>query len=431
MKITLLNVLSKNNRYHVNKDVMGSFGLVTRIGNSFLAKVIEGMKKKGVNLPIFSLAYLAAILYKNGHKVEFKTNTMPEDSNLVIIPSSIVEFKAELKMARLIKEKTKAKVGFIGAFASVKPELYLKYADFVIKGEPEDVISKIKDSIPKGFIKSKLMNLDELPFPKWDIFPVEEYSYYPVIKGKPFLPVLSSRGCALNCNYCPYKLHYGNWRRRSPENIINEIRYLVDKFNIKGLLFRDPLFTLDKKRVREIAKRLIDFNLEWACETHFDYLDKDLIDLMYESGLRSINVGIESSDENILANATRKSSRKRYVEMIIRYCQKKGIKITSFYILGFPDDTEDSINRTIRYAKKLNTHVAQFFIMTPFPGTKFYDSIKDDIFEKDFEKFDSFTPVFKHKNLSSEDLLRLKEKAFVSYYFRLRYMLSYIKRLFL
>ncbi len=430
MKITLLNVLSEREEC-INKDTMGGYGSATKIGNGFFAKLIESKKKSGVKLPIFVLGYIAAIFSNKGHIVEYKINEIPRDSDLVIMPSSIVDYKIELEYAKKIKEETNANVGFIGPFASVKPEIYLKYADFIIKNEPEQAIMNIAEGkIPKGIIESQpIKDLDILHYPKWDIFPIEDYGYSPMVNKKPFIPILSSRGCIFGCNYCPYKAYYGKWRQRSPENIIKEIKYLKEKFNIKGLLFRDPLFTYDKNRAKKIAELIIKENLdiEWACETHFDFLDKELIDILYSSGFRSLNVGIESSDQEVLKKATRKSASIEKQNEIIDYCHKKGIRVAAFYILGLPEDTEKSILQTINYAKKLNTIVAQFFISTPFPGTNFYEQVKETIYDNDFSHYNSYTPVFLHKNLTKEQLLNLKEKAFVSYYFRPKYVLRFIK----
>ncbi len=434
MKITLLHAASEKKSY-LNKDVMGGYGEICTIGNSFFARVLERLKKDGINLPIFVFGYMASILSKNGHKVEFLFNAVPKDSDVVIVYSSIVDYKAELEMARKIKAETKAKVGFIGAFASVKPEIFLKVADFVIKGEPEAVAEKITDGWnPRGVIESEpIMDLDSLPYPKWELFPYKDYSYYPVIKKKPFIPVLSSRGCTFNCNYCPYKAHYKKFRQRSVDNIINEIKYLVDKFKIRGTLFRDPLFTVNRKRTMAIARGIIDagLDIEWACETHLKYLDKEMLDLLHKSGMSSVNVGIESVDKEVLRKASRVNSEMEHQERIIKYCDDIGVKVSAFYMFGMPDDTEKTIRKTIEYSKKLNTHVAQYFIFTPFPGTANFEKMKGQLLTEDWEKFTSFTPVFKHKNLSPEQLLKFKEKAFVSYYFRPQYILKYIRRMYL
>jgi len=433
LKITLLNAFSESKRLY-NKDVMGGYGESISIGNSLRAKILEHLKSSRVRLPLLSFGYLAAIFEEKGFEVEFATNKIPEDSDLVIIQSSIVDYKTETSFAEKIKSETNARVGFIGAFAGAMPKIFLEKSDFVVSGEPEEFALSLKEnSKPRGLIKSSpIKNLDTLPFPAWKFFPTKEFSYYPVIKNKPFLPMLSSRGCSFQCNYCPYRAFYGNSRMRSVENTLEEIKRNVSEFGMKGMLFRDPLFTVDKKRSAGIAEGIIKNNLdfEWACETRIDCLDKELLEKLYSAGLRSINVGIESSDPKILASASRKPVEIRHQEEILSHCEKLGIKVSAFYILGLPDDTLESVNNTIEYAKKINSHIAQFFICTPFPGTEFFEQTKSRIFEKDFEKFDSFTPVFTHKNLSTEQLLHLKEKAFQEYYFRPSYIAKFFLRNF-
>jgi len=130
----------------------------------------------------------------------------------------------------------------------------------------------------------------------------------------------------------------------------------------------------------------------------------------------------------VIRKASRKPVGLEHQEKMIRYCDDLGIRVTAFYVFGMPDDTKKTLLDTVRYAKKLNTHVAQFFIFTPFPGTKYYENVKGDISEMEWENFDCYTPVFRHRNLSKSDILRLKEKAFVSYYYRPAWALALAKR---
>lgn len=428
MKITLLNIKSKRKEC-INKDFMGGYGWAFNVGNSIPARLINLVKRNGEILPLLSFGYLAAILSRNNHQVSFETNCIPK-ADMVVIPSSMVDYRYELDWARRIKQEG-INVGFIGPFASYKPELFLNDCDFVIKGEPESAAFNLKDGeILKGIIESKpVEDLDSLPFPKWDIFPVSSYSYLPALRERPFLPILASRGCAYGCNYCPYIVSY-KYRCRSTEGVFEEVKYLKRDFKIRGMIFRDPLFGANKEFVRRFCEMMIKgkMNIKWVCETRFDLLDEPLIDTMYEAGLRVINTGIESSNTEIIRDSSRKEVEKKHQEKIAKYCDRKGIRVTAFYILGLPLDTVESIEETIRYAKFLDTHVAQFFIHTPFPGTEYFEKVKPDIIENDWEKFDCYTPVLRHKNLSRQQILELKEKAFLSYYYRPHYLRKFTIR---
>jgi len=428
MKITLLSVKSKRKEC-INKDFMGGFGWAFNAGNSLGAKLINFLKKRGEALPIMSFGYLAAIFASDGHKVSCATNIIP-DSDLVIMSSSMVDYDFEIALAKRIKKKG-IKVGFIGPFAGFLPELFLGACDFIIKGEPEQAAIDISSGeIKEGVIESPAVeNLDSLPFPRWDIFPVKDYSYAPVLWEKPFLPVLSSRGCVNKCNYCPYVISY-KYRDRSVNNVVAEIRHLKERFGVKGMIFRDPLFSLKKDFVINLCESILKekLRLKWVCETKLDLLDKGLLDVMHEAGLQVLNTGIESTNIDSLKSLGRSQSENIKQKEIINYCDKLGIKVTAFYMLGLPGDTVEGVGDTIRYAKLLNTNVAQFFIHTPFPGTEYFNNVRKEIFEEDWHKFDCYHPVLKHKNITNDELLKLKEFAFTSYYFRPRYIIKFIQR---
>lgn len=439
MKIVLLQTKS-NKKGFVNKDVSGGMGTVSHFGDSFMARILTFLKKEGINYPVLTMGYLAGILKQCGHVISVVSDTvLPEETDLVIIYSSIVDFKNEIEYARKIKKQISAKICVVGPFATVKPEIYLPHVDFVIKGEPEAFFMNfdLQSSFPKGVVEAGIVeNLDTLPFPDWQVFPLDSFKYKPYFmfsKGKRFFPIISSRGCTFSCaTYCPYPITAGKkWRDRSPNNVVDEIEFLVKELNACLLLFRDPIFTINKERVsliaREIMKRKID--VHYVCETHLNCLDEALIDLLYDSGLRAIKIGVESASKSVVTNAGRKPIDKEHQERILAYCDKKKIAVTAFYILGLPEDTEQSILETIEYAKKLNTIGAQFTICTPYPGTKFFDDTNNKglIIDYDFEKYDIHTPVFKHKNLTTEQIIRLKGKAYNAYYFRIKWITKFIK----
>ena len=431
MKVALLNVRS-DRKECINKDFMGGYGWAFSVGRSLPAKLIEFVKKKGELLPLMSYGYLAGIFAERGHDVSVVTNSVP-DADVVFIQSSMVEHRAELAWADRVRRESTAKVGFIGPFSSYKPELFEDHCDFLIPGEPEAAAIMIAEGKPpQGRIESpSLQDLDSLPFPRWDFFDYREFSYIPALKEKPFFPILSSRGCPYPCSYCPYPVNFA-YGSRSVENVLDEIRYLIEAYGARGMLFRDPTFTLDKKRAQAIAEGMIARgydHLRWTCETRLDCLDEPLLEVLFRAGMRVINVAVESQDPEVLKQVKRKHIELEHQERLLAFCEKLGIRVTVFYIFGLPNDSRESIELSIRYAKALNSHVAQFFIFTPFPGTPQYEEVKHLICEEDWERFDCYTPVIRHETLSHEELLQLKEKAFVNYYYRPRWAVKSIYRL--
>jgi len=279
---------------------------------------------------------------------------------------------------------------------------------------------------PKGVIASNLVkDLDSLPFPRWDDHPIEEYSYFPLLKKKPFLTMISSRGCPYDCHYCPYMVVQTSlWRKRSPKNVVDELEYLANNYGIKSITFRDAMFTVDMERTREICQEIIrrNLDLEWDCETRTDRLDERLIDLMHQAGLRGIEIGVEGYDLALLKGMNRKPPTHEVQERIINYCEDHGVKVGAFYVLGIPGSDTNSIRQTIEYAKYLNTSLAQFTIATPYPGTKMYDQVKDDILNEDWEKYTAYTALLRSSQYTPEELLRYKESAFRQYYLRWRWI---------
>jgi len=220
-------------------------------------------------------------------------------------------------------------------------------------------------------------------------------------------------------------------RIRRPDRLFSDVASLVSRYKVRGIQFRDPTFGIDRIQVRDFCRYLIDnkIKIKFGIETRLDLLDKEILELMFRAGLRNLNVGIETIDERVARLNKRKLSRFRFQEEIIEYCKKLGIKVSAFYIFGLQGDTEESIKKTIDYAVKLNTNIAQFTISCPYPGTKYYDDLNSRglITEKDFEKFDSSRLVFEHENLTAEQLLQLRDYAFRRYYFRLGYLINFLK----
>ena len=415
---------------YANRDQTGGYGSMMH-ATGLLGYIITRLKSNMLHLPVMSFGYIASILRKTNHQVKFYSG-MPLGEDYIIIASSITQYLDEIELARRIKEKFPlSKVGFINTFSSVMPDIFKDVSDFIIIGEPEWAILEFtRGNLElRGQIEICQKGLlDDLGYPDWEGFPYKSFSYFPSLPKRPFFPVLSSRGCPYNCGFCPYVAGQGyKWRTRSIDSVISEIKYLREKYNTRSILFRDPIFTMKMERAAEIAERIMKdvSGIEWSCETRLDKLTPDLIDLMYKSGLRSINIGIESYDNEILKRAGKKTIVHEHQEKVIRHMNRLGIRVAGFYIIGLLDDTKESIARTIDYSKKLNTFAAQFCILTPFPGTKLYSEVEDRLLTKDFSKYTEYDPVVKIDNITPYEIIQLKNQAYSSYYFRLDWILQH------
>jgi anaerobic magnesium-protoporphyrin IX monomethyl ester cyclase len=415
------------------KDVAGGFGTVFTVGNSPFAKLLEFAKRRIAAIPNITLAYLDSILSAAGAEVrvlDVRDSNQLVPADLYLISSSIVDCNYEREIGQEVKRRFGTQVGYFGTFASTVPEFFSDFADFVVKEEIENIAPALaRGEIPKGIVSAGFVkDLNELPFPRWDQFDIRRFRYQ-IITGKGItLPMLGSRGCPYTCNYCPYLVN-SRYRVRSAESIVDEIRYLSAKYKIQGISFRDPNLTFDKNRAHEFADLLLKYNLDvrWSMEARTDRLDPELIQLLYRAGLRSIEVGVESSNEHTLRGNQRKAISRDQQERIIQCCHKLGIRVIANYTLGLPNDSVEGIQETIRYAKKLNTFAIQFTVTTPYPGTQFYERVRNSIFEPDWERFNGWTSVYSHPAISPRDLHRLREYAYVSYHLRPRYVWRFLQ----
>jgi len=430
----------------INKDVNGGLGTRTKIGSSFRAQILEHIKKQGVVLPLIELAYISAILKSRSYSVDYLQIASNSQQQLllkqidrsnyehIIFFPALVSYSYDLELAQLIKKQFPAiTLGAIGPFVSACSDKVLSFFDWIIAGEVEPVLIKTPLHELKALVTNSewLNNLDELPFPDWSLFQGHNYSYRPMLTKVPFFTMQGSRGCPMSCSfYCPYPASQGTrWRTRSVASLVDEIDHLQTHYNARSILFRDPFFSLKKDRTVQFAEALLEnkIKIQWACETGLKTMDKELLKLLFQSGLRSINIGIESEDDEILKLNKRKQASKSTQTELIDCCHQLGIKVNAFFILGLTGDTEESIKKTIAYAKSLKTYAVQFTINTPLPGTPYYEEMRPQLIEQNLEKFDNNTLVFNHPNLSKDQLEHLKEQAFLAYYFRPRFLLEQLR----
>jgi radical SAM superfamily enzyme YgiQ (UPF0313 family) len=424
MRIVLADLRGREG--FVSKDtVAGGYGSRLR-PFSKTTEMVSLFKQRTQDVPTVQLAYLAAIAARQGHEVLW-TRDDYIDGDVAIVLSSLVDYRQETAWARGMRNRG-MRVGFVGLAASKLPDLFAEHADFVIRGEPEAAFADLAAGARlQGPVDSRAVpDLDALPFPRWDLVGTTmqarvrlPWAVRPI--GGVF-PVLASRGCPEFCTYCPHRILEAH-RMRSVDNIVSELEYLCAITQRPYVLFRDPLFSQDRNRCLALAGAILarGLKLSFECETRLDRLDPQLLDALHRAGLRAISFGVESLSAQTLKRAGRRPIPEEHQRTIIDHCRRLGIATAAFYVFGFPQDDWSSIAATIAYAIDLDSTAAQFKMLTPYPGTPLWKQLESKIFERDWERFDGFTPTFTHPNLTSEQLRFLLGAAYSRFYVRPSY----------
>lgn len=428
MRVVLADL--KSDRGFVGKDtVVGGFG--SRLDPfSRVTRLIAHFKQQFHDTPSVQLATSAAILARAGHDVRWTRGSLVE-GDVALVLSSLVDYRNETAWADRMRERG-VTVGFIGIAASKLPRLFEGHCDFILNGEPETGVMQLaRGAVPRGVTPNDpVADLDSLPFPRWDLVSGSQahlgfkWSARPVGGG---YPLLASRGCPEFCTYCPHRI-VAAYRTRSVGNIVDELERLCDRHPRPYVIFRDPLFSEQRDRCLHLCEaiRSRGLTLTFEAETRLDRLDTILLDRLHAAGLRAISFGVESADPATLRKSGRRPIPPAHQREIIVHCHKKGIVTAAFYVFGFLQDDWSSIAATIEYATDLGSTFAQFKVLTPYPGTPMFRQLEPLIVETDWEKFDGYTPTFRHPNLSAGELRYLLGAAYTRFYVRPSYFTTFL-----
>lgn len=438
-----------------------------------------GLKGHGGSLPPINLCSLAAYGREQHPDSEFRIvdgdihglsheETIDQvkgfQPDLIGVTANTCAFDSVIDLVGMLKEKMpKSRIVVGGPHPSSLPTGTLTECatDFIARGEGELTFSALIDQLkkgdedwskiaglgyrdPDGTIRLNrdqmlIRDLDSLPLPARDLIDNNLYQPAPTkrVHGGPTTPIVSSRGCPFNCGFCGAQTVWTrSYRHRSPANIVAEIEHCVAEYGIKAFRMTDELFTAKKSRVLELCNLLIDkkLGISWVCNARAQRLDMETLEAMKDAGCKEISFGIESGNDRILKKID-KSLDLSEAERTIKMVKKAGIKTHASYIIGYLDETEETIQDTIRFAKKLNTDIAAFFVASPLPGTPFYDEAKERGIFRENVSWINFSPlsnqdsVVTFPNLSAETIRKWHRKAIKSYYLRPRYMLDRLLKL--
>jgi anaerobic magnesium-protoporphyrin IX monomethyl ester cyclase len=404
----------------------------------------------GKKLPPLGLAYVAASLEKADYKVEMLDNYLLKKPTsevkellqrlkpeIVGITCGSATYHRCVETAKTVKETLpNCKVVVGGWHPSYMPESMLKHPeiDYAVMGEGERAMVELATHITKGKSNEALAdiagiayrrngtikknvpkfisNMDEIPFPARHLLPMHLYDRtIEFLSAKPADVMSIARGCPYSCGFCETKKLWGNTCRSfSPNRTLDEVNYMIDKFNTKGIYFINDNFTLKKKETIELCNLMKQnkLDLEWVCDTRVNLVSRELLAKMKEAGCKAIWFGVESGSPRILKKINRNITLEE-TETAFKLCREQGIQISCSFMLGFPDETREDMEATLKFAKKLDPDWCQFNIFIAYPDSSLYQELLQ---RGNYERLDDFLLSVKTEDFNYASLLEIQRRFF-------------------
>jgi radical SAM superfamily enzyme YgiQ (UPF0313 family) len=440
MRIYLLDVYPDRDA-RISKDTNGGFGTVNDYGNGLLTRALTKRVNTDISWPPIELMYVASVLTKQGHSVLLSNEKeiVGGADDIFIIMSSIVAHETEVDLIERLHESGRRKLVAIGSFARAIPLPYITAGAWVVLSESdlyftEKQITTIDFAGEACYLSSDgVLALDELPFPAFDLNNgLEKMNFSLYGKRTPVIPLLATRGCPYSCyEYCVYPFAQGRKvRHRSPENIIEEMRYWKNMHGVSYFIFRDPVFSIDRRHTLEFARKLVEQNLgvKFLIETHLRNLDEEVVEALWQAGLHMVKFGVESGSDQVLESGKRKNPAIIEQKETINRLHARSIETVAHYIIGLPAESREDFKKTINLSLYLNTTFAQLSVFTPYPGTPRWKEYEARLTTEKFSDFTQYRLVFDHPKLSYGDVEKLKESFYRRFYLRIGWLVQYFLR---
>jgi anaerobic magnesium-protoporphyrin IX monomethyl ester cyclase len=341
------------------------------------------------------MAYIASVLRKEHEVVIYNQdlNHWPEshltdylnknhfDAVCLGFVGNHYTYNKVIKIAEAIRASNASPHFVLGGHGpSADPQFFLNKlgADAVVVGEGE---TSVKVAIQQtGVFRSPPLEIDDIPWPAYDLFPINYYRLLPQPHSTNtdfVMPLISARGCIFKCNFC-YRMDEG-YRMRAVEDVVEEIQYLQKNYGITYIDFEDELTMSSVKRMTALSEEILPLKIKWACNGRLNFAKPDLLKLMKRAGCVFINYGIEAMDDAVLE----KMHKHLNVGQII-----KGIEATlnadispGFNIIfGHKGDTKETLERGVEFLLKYDDGAQRRTIspVTPYPGSElYYDAIRE------------------------------------------------------
>ncbi|MCZ2393671.1 MAG: B12-binding domain-containing radical SAM protein [Chitinophagales bacterium] len=326
----------------------------------------------------------------------------------------------------------------INADPTIIKEMHIKYGlrgdseytllhlcNHLIRNEElDDNISGLVIKNGKDIIDNKhavINDINILPMPAFELMAYGKY--FSASTNKKIMWIFTTRGCPYDCDFCAFAAQK-SYKYLSEDNIICQLKFLVDDLKYEWLEFMDLTFTIQKKRIIQLCNRIISEKIifDWGCETRADLVDKEILTIMKSAGCKKITFGVETGDEELRFKTGKKITNKQFL-IAFNLCQELGIKTMANFIIGHPGETVEQVEESIDFSKKINSFNVFFTRMTPLPDVDIYfravkkGEIKPDIWVR-YMKGEIEHPVYYTPSIPQKQIEKLYKKALYTYYFR-------------
>lgn len=352
-----------------------------------------------------------------------------------------------LEVAKKIKELNEGiKICFGGFHPTLYPKETLNFecVDFIVVGEGEKPVSELiarlildkecnnfhdingigwKDTNGLGILNAPgkvTDNLDELGLPAHDLIDLSKYSH--ALSNEPYTAYIqTSRGCPFRCKFCDMRMT--NFRSRSEDIVIREIRLLVEK-GVKEIFFLDDTITVNKKRLLTLCQRIIDagFKIKYKISSRVNTVDDEILSALKRSGCYRIHYGVESGSQRIL-DSLQKGITIDQIISAFEMTKRHGISTYAYLMVGAPTETRDDFDATLSIVDMIRPDYITYSICAPFPKTQlFNDLLKQGYYKSDY--WQAFaqnpTPEFKlqyaNEYFSEIELKKMRDNAMAKFY---------------
>jgi len=353
-------------------------------------------------------------------------------------------------VAKICKDEIPdVKVYVGGVHAEAEPEQMLRspWIDAVVRGDGEAPMLELVQQKPyeeilglsyrnaAGIRHNPLRqlekDLDKFPLPAYHLIDFD--NYFPPVgsyKDLPALNVLMTRGCPGQCTFC----NSANTvlRYRSVDKMIELISMLRYRYGIRQIYFYDDTFTANARTVEEFCHKMIaqKVDVRWICYVRADMFRESLAELMAKAGCHQVLIGVESGSDTIMKEIGKPIQKEKHYKMV-KIAHKYGIEVRGSFIIGHLNETPTTLQETLDFAVKMDLDLFQCSVLTPYPGTQIFRQMKaaNMLVHESYSLYGQNELVFKHPNLTYEEIQKFEKRIFFRFYMRPRIIVRQLFRL--